>query len=703
MLQHLFNPKSIAVIGASRKPDKLGHIIVRNLLSSGYQGKIYPVNPEANRILNLKCYHKISDIRGTIDLAIFSIPAAFVLTALKDCLPKHLKAGIIVTAGFKETGPQGASLEKDIKSLALQHKVTLLGPNCVGLIDVGSKMNATFSVSPEIPRKGGITFFSQSGALSMGVLDWTIKEKIGLDKLISLGNKIDVDEIQLMEYLRTDKQTKVILGYLEGIEKGRKFMEVAKKVSKAKPIILVKGGTTQAGARAVSSHTGSLAGREVAYQAAFRQSGVIRVGSLPELFDIARAFINTQPLRGPNIAIVTNSGGPAILAADAIEKSPLLNLAVLNPATINLLRSKLPAGVSIYNPIDLIADADKERYRFALTTALKDSNVDAVLLIYTVAPLVTSSEIARLTIDIVHKSRKPVFVTIIGGTMVEDGINLLAEGNIPYYLSPDRAIAAFETALQHYTLSRQPIAKQVKRYTVNKSAVTKIIQKALFDGRLQLGAETSLKILSAYGIKSPEIKLARTAKEAGTIAKKMGFPVVMKVSSPDIIHKSDVKGVRLNIRDEREAREVFEEILITAQSKMPSAEIQGVSIQKMIMSGKEVIIGMASDPQFGPLLMFGLGGIYVEALKDVSFRVAPVSESDVYSMIKEIKGYPILAGVRGETQSDLEAIKETILRLAQLVMDFPQISELDINPFRVFTQGEGGIAVDARIGLRTIK
>ncbi|MBI4834368.1 MAG: acetate--CoA ligase family protein [Planctomycetes bacterium] len=701
MLKYLFNPKSIAVIGASRESGKLGHIVLRNIILSKFDGKVYPVNPSAKRILTLKCYPSASDIPGNIDMAVFSIPAPYVLPALKDCISKRAKAGIIITAGFKETGPQGAAMEKEIQAVAKKYGISLIGPNCVGLISTSASMNATFSITPKIPRQGEITFFSQSGALAMGILDWTIKERIGLSKLISLGNKIDVDEIKLLKHLENDPQTKVILGYLEGIEHGIEFMKIGRKVSRKKPIIMVKGGTTKAGARAVSSHTGSLAGRDAAYQAAFRQSGIIRVNTLLELFDAAKAFIKTKLLKGPNIGIVTNSGGPAILAADALEKSPVLELAPFGNKTVETLRRNLPPGVAIYNPVDLIADADKARYTFAINTVLKDPKVDGVLVIYTPATSqLPPAQLAHTIIKLAHKSPKPIFAVFMGGEFASEGIKILSAAHFPYYQMPEQAIFAFEAAMRYYNIRQQPVKQIIKRFSVNKPLASKIINTAIINGHSQLGAEAALKIFGAYGIKVPQNLIARTANEAGQMVKQIGFPVVMKIVSPDIIHKSDVNGVRLNIADAEEAKVVFDEIIITAQSRVPSAQIEGVSIQKMVTGGKEIIIGMTRDPQFGPLLMFGLGGIYVETLKDVSFRVLPLTEPEALSMIKEIKSYPILSGVRGEARSDIDAIKETILRLAELVTDFPQISELDINPFKVFEDGKGGMALDARLSLK---
>jgi len=699
MLKHLFQPASVAVVGASRHPKKLGHIILRNLIRGGYQGRIYPVNPEAQRILNLKCYPAITALPDKVDLAIFSISAPLVLGAIQEATRKDIPAGIIITAGFKETGPEGARLEKDIRALTRKHRLTLLGPNCIGLINTASHLNATFSITPKMPRPGNIAFFSQSGALSMGVLDWAIKEQIGLSKLVSLGNKIDIDEVSLLEYLARDNETRVILGYLEGIERGAEFMKIAARISRHKPILLVKGGTTERGARAVSSHTGSLAGREVAYQAAFHQSGVIRVNSLPELFDLAQAFIRTKSMQGLNLAIVTNSGGPAVLATDSIEKSCYLKMATFASHTIERLRANFPRGAAIYNPIDVIADAPEERYRFALKTVLSDKNVDGVLVIYTPATRELPARIARACIDIARHSAKPVFSTFLGGELVQVGTRLLKEADLPNYNSPDRAVAAFEVLYQHYQWSHRR-REALRHFKVNKQAVARIIQDALVTQQLSIGNEAGLRILAAYGINTPQLRRAHNQTEAVALARKIGFPVVLKINSPDILHKTEVNGVRLDIRNQSEVVEAFNEMVMTARARMSQAEIKGVTIQPMVTGGKEVIIGMVRDLQFGPMIMFGLGGIYVEALKDVAFRVAPLFPSDAEAMVREIQGYRILAGMRGEAPSDLDTLRDTILKVAQLALDFPEVMELDINPFRVFEKGRGGIALDARISLK---
>ncbi|MDI6788171.1 MAG: CoA-binding protein, partial [Planctomycetota bacterium] len=461
ILKHLFQPSSVAVIGASREPTKLGHIILKNIIASGYKGKIYPVNPTGVReILGLKCYADVSNLLVKTELMIFSIQAPIVLPTLKHALNlcRGIKSAVIITAGFKEIGPDGARMEREIQTLLKQHHIATIGPNCIGFIDTTTPLNATFSATEKMPPRGHIAFFSQSGALSMAVLDWAIQEKIGISKLISLGNKIDIDEVSLLEFLGKEKDVKVILAYLEGIENGRKFMEVAGELSRFKPIIILKGGSTAAGSRAASSHTGSLAGQDRAYQSAFIQSGVIRVETISDLFDIASAFTTylSLPLKGPRIGIVTNSGGPAVMATDRIERSKLLKMAEFSQETLTKLRNSFPAGANIYNPIDVIADANYERYKLALNLTHNDKNVDGILVIYTPAGAQQPEFIAKATVEIFQKTQKPILTCFMGGEIALRAIKIIKQSDIPCYPSPERAILAFEALLQHYRWQTKP-------------------------------------------------------------------------------------------------------------------------------------------------------------------------------------------------------------------------------------------------------
>jgi len=709
MIRHLFQPSSIAVIGASRQPGKLGHTTLKNIIKSGYKGKIYPVNKNAKKIFNLKCYPDLTSIPGNIDLLVFSVPAAVVLPILKSAVEsrKNVKAAVIITAGFKEIGLEGARMEKEIRDVFKQNNIRAIGPNCVGFIDTLTPLNATFLPSDKMPPKGQIAFFSQSGALSMAILDWAIQEKIGLSKLISLGNKIDIDEVALLEYLMNDKNVGVILGYLEGIDNGRQFMDIATRASRSKPIIMVKGGTTAGGSRAASSHTGSLAGQDRAYQSAFIQSGVIRVNTISELFDIAHAFVTYSPLKskaqlhGPRIAIVTNSGGPAVMATDRIESPRMLSgrlkMASFSENTINKLRSNFPPGANIYNPVDVIADASAARYQLAINEVYNDKNVDGILVIYTPTSKEQPEYIAQITVEMFRKAQKPILTSFMGGAIASRGIDIIKDAGIPNYPSPERAILAFEAMFQHYQWQNTEQRVKSKEQIVNIPKDSKpyaLCSKILGPGNT-LTTNEVLKVISNYGINVPDFQLVQSVEDGVDAAEKMGYPVVLKIISPEISHKTDFGGVKLNIHTQAELTKAYREIIEGVNHYSPQATIKGVMVQKMVPGGKEIIIGVSRDHQFGPLIMFGLGGIYVEVLKDVSFRLAPLTMSDIDAMIHEIKAYPLLTGIRGEEPSDLQSLKETILRVSQLVTDFPQIVELDINPYKVFNKG--GMAIDARM------
>ncbi|MBI5779900.1 MAG: acetate--CoA ligase family protein [Planctomycetes bacterium] len=709
MIKDLFQPSSIAVIGASREPGKLGHTTLKNIITSGYKGRIYPVNKNADEILGLKCYQDVQSVPGDIDLIIFSVPAPFVLPILKSAVEskKNLKSAIIITAGFKEIGLEGARMEKEIRQVFKDNDIRAIGPNGVGFIDLVTPLNATFLPADKLPPRGQITFFSQSGGLCMAILDWTIQEQIGISKLISLGNKIDVDEIDLIDYLAADKDTNVILGYLEAIENGRRFMEVARRVSKIKPIVMVKGGSSVAGSRAASSHTGSLAGQDRAYQAGFLQSGVIRVDTLPELFDVARAFATYSgspdtskdiSLKGPRIAIITNAGGPAVMATDQIEKSKILQMAQFTEETIAKLRAGFPPGANFYNPIDVIADATYERYSLALESAHNDKNVDGLLAVLLPASKEKQPEaIARAIVEMFRKSRKPILACFMGGEIASRGVELIKQAGIPCYPYPEQAITAFKAMFQYSSWQnseqRASGVERIAKISKGSKPYT-LCAKTLSSGET-ITTDEVMKVINDYDIPIPDFKLAQSLDQALEYAEAIGYPVVLKLISAEFSHKTDVGGVKLNIHTPAELNKAYREIIESVSRLSASAAIKGIMVQKMVAGGQEIIIGVSRDRQFGHLIMFGLGGIYVEVLKDVSFRLAPLKMSDVEAMIREIKTYPLLKGIRGQEPSDLQNLKETILKISQLVTDFPQIAELDINPYKLFSKG--GIAIDARI------
>jgi acetyltransferase len=695
-LDHFFSPKSIAVIGASTKAGKVGHSIVRNILEYDYSGRVYPVNPTADMILGQKAFPDLLSVPDPIDLAIVAVPPEKVLGAIGQCEKKGIDSVIVITSGFKETGGDGSRLEKELASKIKNAGIRLVGPNCLGVIDTASCLNASFAAG--MPFAGHIGFFSQSGALCVAILDWALGENIGFSKFVSLGNKTDVTEIDLMKAMAADENTRVILGYLEGIEDGRTFMNVARSVSKKKPVILIKSGTTKAGAKAASSHTGALAGSNTAYNAAFNQCGIIHASSVHELFTYATAFAS-QPLpKGPNVAIITNSGGPGIIAADACDRSDL-QLPSVPRDTVEQLRSFLPKTASFYNPIDIIGDAGAERYEKTLKTIIADHLFHSALILLTPTASVDIEETAKAIVSIAKTTDKPIMTSFMGEKRVRPGRRIFQENGIPSFGYPEDAVAALNAMFGRRHWLDQP-EKRYERIDVATSKVRRIFASVTRQRRADLIEIEAREILDAYGFELPRTILANTTKEAVKAASEIGYPVVMKIASPDVLHKSDLGGTRVGLGNERMVEDAFFDITSNVRQRLPNARILGIVVQEMIQGGKEVILGITNDIQFGPMIMFGLGGIYVEVLKDVSFRIAPVSVEEADAMIREIRSFPLLRGVRGESPADLIAIRKSILLLSQMALDFPEIIEADINPLLIRPQGKGAIAVDARFTIQ---
>ena len=695
MLEMFFAPRSVAVIGAGREPGKLGHDVLNNLLQYGYKGQVYPINPRADEILGLKSYPTVLDVPGPVDLAVIVVPARFVPEVIQQCGEKGVRGAVIISAGFKEAGLEGVKLERQVVAIAKQYGVRIIGPNCLGIIDTVQPMDVSFAVG--IPPRGDIAFMSQSGALCTAILDWALANNIGFSYFVSLGNKADVDEVDLMEAWDSNPNVKVMIAYVEGLRDGRRFMDVARRVTRRTPVIAVKSGNTEAGSRAVSSHTGSLAGSNRAYDSAFRQTGVLRAGSIQELFDYAIAFAYQPVLRGNRIAIVTNAGGPAIMATDALENSGL-KLAPLSKETIEHLQAQLPPAANTYNPIDVLGDARADRYSVGIEAALRDPNVDGLIVILTPQVMTqiieTAEEVARLS----RLYDKPVVGCFMGEAKVSAGIEILTRERVPNYPFPERAAAALR-AMYDYRLWLERPAPETKQFRVDRERVRSTFAKVREDGRNTLGDAEARNIAEAYGLRVPKSKLATTPDEAVKFAEEIGYPVVMKIASPDILHKSDIGGIKVGVTGAGNVRDAFDLLIYRAQRFMPDAQIWGVQIQEMVTGAKETIIGMNRDPQFGPMIMFGLGGIYVEVLKDVTFRIAPITAQEAREMVGEIRSHHLLEGVRGERPSDIDAIVDCILRISQLVTDFPEIVELDINPLLVREAGAGAIAVDMRLVL----
>lgn len=694
-LQNFFCPDSVAVIGAAREEKKVGRIIFDNIINSGYKGKLFPVNLKADKIHGIKCYHSVLDIPNDLDLAIIVIPAQFVSQVLEECSKKNMKWAIVISAGFKETGIEGAKRERQLIEKAKDYGIRILGPNCLGIIDTECPINATFS--PHMPPRGKIGFISQSGALGTSILDWAKTNKIGISKFVSLGNKADISENDLFDDWENEKDTEVITAYLEGVKYGREFIRISSKVSKKKPIIVIKSGNTDAGARAVSSHTGTLAGSAKAYDAAFKQAGIIRANNTRDLFNYATAF-SYQPLpKGKKVVIITNAGGPGIMATDECDKSNIF-LASLGKETIDSLKEFLPEAANFYNPVDILGDALADRYKKTLEVIVKDSNVDAVVVLLSPQAMTQPYRTASAIVEVMENSGKsiPVLTSFMGGSEVKKAVKFLAEKNIPNFDIPEEAIDTLKVMMEH-TDWKSRKSFPVEDFNVDKGRVKKIFYQCQNEGRLELGEMEAREILEAYDIRMPKAELACDIDEAKEIAGRIGYPLVLKIVSPNILHKTDVGGVKIGIDNEKELEENYNQILFSASKYMPDANIRGILVQEFIKDKKETIIGMSEDPQFGPMIMFGLGGIYVEALKDVSFRIAPLSRQVAREMVEEIKTIKLLKGTRGEDPSDIDSIIEIILRVSQLVTDFPEILEMDINPLFVKKQGEGSIAGDVRI------
>jgi len=693
IMKEFFSPRTIAVIGASREKGKVGYEVFKNVTGGGFNGRVFPVNPKTDHIDGHRCYPSISAVPGRIDLAVVVVPSRSVPRVIQECGEKGIKACVIISAGFKETGGEGARLEKNVVEIADKYNMRLIGPNCLGIIDTHSGLNASFAT--HMPRKGEIAFISQSGALCTAILDWSKAEGLGFSKFISMGNEADLCETDFLEALADDPHTKVIIGYLESIRDGQRFMRVASRISRNKPIVLIKSGGTDAGARAASSHTGSLAGSDQAYEAAFRQCGVLRARSVEELFDLGTALA-FQPLpEGRRVAILTNAGGPGIMATDACEHAGL-TLASLNRPTVDFLRANLPEASNFYNPVDVLGDAKADRYQLALDAVCKDTNVEAVIVLLTPQAMTEVEKTAESIGGIASDQKKTVLTCFMGEAVVRPGIEILKRHRIPNYPFPERASSALAAMARYHEWLGLPDRK-IKSFHVDRVAVRRILKEASSKGQINLAEFEARKVISAYGIPIPKSRLASSAQEAVEAASEIGWPVAMKVASPDILHKSDIGAVKLGIITAEEVRDAFDLITMRTKRYMPEAKVLGVSVQQMVTEGKEVILGMTRDPQFGPLILFGLGGIYVEVLKDISFRVAPLSEYDAKEMIQEIRSYHLLSGIRGERPAEIDSIVEALLRVSQLAMDFPQIVELDINPLKVREPGQGAIAIDVRL------
>jgi acetyl coenzyme A synthetase (ADP forming)-like protein len=696
-LEKIFYPGSVAVVGTNNSKGTVPYDILFNILKAEFTGVLYPVSPGEKSICSVKAYKYVIDIPDQVDLAILVFPSSVCHLALEQCGQKGIRSVVIISAGFKETGEKGLERERQLKQIAEKYDISFIGPNCLGIINTDPRVNLNASFARKMPEEGNIGFLSQSGALCTAVLDYARAKHIGFSKFISFGNKADISEIDLLLYLRNDTKTKVILLYLEEVTDGSALMQVARDTiaTTGKPILILKSGKTTAGASAAASHTGSLAGSDEICDAAFRQAGIIRCANIEEMFNIAIAFAY-QPLPKSNkVAIVTNAGGPGVLTTDAAVKEGL-ELAAFSEETTALFKKNLPATANIKNPVDIIGDARADRYNIAINGAINDPEVDGIFVILTPQSMTDIDTIAHEIVKVTSGYQKPVYASFMGEADVRSGVDILQRNKIPHYILPESMCLSFSRVLNFHGNNHQ-IRKPFTFVNGKSPAAGLSIRKALEQNKKYLTGEEAEKILDAYDLPVIPGSLSNTMQEAVESARRIGYPVVMKVMSEDILHKFDVQGVVLNITDDESAAASFHSIMNNVRTARPGASIRGIYVSKMIPAGVEVILGFKRDPAFGGVILFGMGGIFVELYRDVSFRIAPLTEADAESMIREIKAFGLLDGMRGMKKSDVSSIKSCILRLSQLTLDFPQITELDINPLIVHEEGKGCWVADAKI------
>ncbi len=697
-LDAIFAPKSVAVVGASTKPGKVGHDIFVNILKGQYQGTLYPVNPTAKSIQCVRAYPTIADIPDPVDLAIIILPPVEALKAVEDSARKGVQGIVIVSAGFKEVGGEGKKIEEQITARCREAGIRLVGPNCLGVINPHKSVRLNASFSARMPAYGPISFISQSGALCTAVLDFAADRDFGFSKFISIGNKADVDELDLLRYFHKDANTEVIMIYLEELKHGADFISEVNQITSGErptPILVIKSGRTSAGARAAASHTGSLAGSEGIYTAIFEQSGIIRAESIEELFDFADAFLGKKIPGGDKVAIITNAGGPGIVATDMTVTSGL-TLAKFKEETIETLASHLPSTANLHNPVDVIGDASQDRYENALGAVIRDEGVDGALVILTPQSMTDALGTAQAIVGIAKRTPKPILCCFMGIIDVSAGVKFLQGNGLPVYRFPEQAAQAF-AALYKYSkwTNRQHLAQFTLTHDVERAA--EIIKSSVSKGRFQIGEADGNEILRCYGFPTLPTFVAKNREEAIDYAESMGAPVVLKIVSPQILHKTDAGGVRLRVKGRDAVVSAYDSIVESALKFNPNAEIEGVLVQRMADPGEEVILGMSRYPGYGPLLMFGLGGVLVEVFRDVVFRLAPVGRNEARRMIKGIKGHVILKGFRGKPPMDISILEKSVVSLSDLALNHPEIKEMDINPFIVYEKGKGAVVADCRI------
>jgi len=686
-----FRPRGVVIVGTSSNPAKLGYGVARNLVNSGYDGAIHFVSQKTGNLFGRPIYTSLDEIPDPVDLAVLIVPAPRVLEALQACVRRGIRAAVIVSSGFREAGLQGAALEDEILRVAIINKVRLIGPNCIGLLDTHLPLDTTF-LPPPMPTAGDVAFISQSGAICAAIIDWARGQGFGFSRLISLGNQADVNETDMLSAVAEDEHTRVLTLYIESVSDGQRFIAEANRVAQRKPVLALKVGRFASGQRAAASHTGAMAGQDAAYEAAFRKAGVFRATTSEEMFDWASALACCPLPKGRRMAVLTNAGGPGVIAADALEIYGL-QLAELIPETRAAIAALLPPAAGLHNPIDMLASASPEQFAACLRLLLDDPGVDGVMVILPHPPMYPAESVAGALIPLIHASPKPVVVALMGEQLIQKAAMCLRAARVPEYRFPERAASALAVLAKRAEFLDKQTLKVSQTFRVSKAAARAILADAP-SGRF-LDPEPVDRLMAAYGIPTAPVILARAEAEAAKIASELGFPVVLKIASPDIPHKSDVGGVLIGIDAPEAAAEAFRTVIGRACLAKPDAKIEGVYIQHQLPDGQEVILGAARDTQFGALMMFGSGGVEVEGLKDVAFALAPLTPSEADDMLRCTWAGKKLNGYRNIPPADAESVREILQRLAQLMHDMPEIAEIEINPLRVLAKG--AVAVDVRV------
>ncbi len=683
-----FTPLGIAIVGASASPEKLGYGVARNLVNSSYSGAIHFVSHRAGNLFGRPVYPDLASVPNPVDLAVLIVPAPGMAAALRACAGRNIHAAIVMSSGFREAGAEGAALEAGIVEIARQHGIRLIGPNCIGLLDTHLPLDTTF-LPPPMPPKGDVAFISQSGAICAAIIDWARGQGFGFSRLISLGNQADVNETDMLAAVVEDENTRVLTLYIESVADGRRFIEEASRVTRRKPVVALKVGRFEAGQKAAASHTGALAGSDTAYEAAFRKAGIFRAATSEEMFDWASALASCPLPAGRGIAVLTNAGGPGVIAADALETNGL-HLAKLADSTRQRLAGLLPPAAGLNNPVDMLASASPEDYAACLRLLLDDAAVDGVLLILPPPPMHPAESVAEAVIPLIRASGKPVLVALMGEALIQEAAERFRRARVPEYRFPERAASALAVLAERAEFLSHV---EVRRTTPTGSDSSEDqVRLTKPDQAVRCDAPS---LVAAYGIPAAPTKLAQSASAAVQVAAELGFPLVMKIASPDILHKSDAGGVTLGLRSEQEIYLAYTEMMNRVTTAAPQARIEGVLLQRMVPDGQEVIVGMVRDPQFGPLMMFGSGGVEVEGLKDVAFALGPLDQAEASDMIRRTWAGRKLRGFRSLPPADEAAAADVLVKLSRLAFDHPEIAEIEINPLRVLSQG--AVAVDVRL------